>query len=134
MTALQLAALRGVAVDIVLPARNNHRLVGWAMRPHVRPLLIAGCRLWLSPPPFDHSKLTTIDQRWSLVGSANWDMRSLRLNFEMTVEVYDPVFAAALAARIDARCVERLTLADIDQRPFAQKLRDAAARLTMPYI
>jgi cardiolipin synthase A/B len=134
VTALQLAALRGVAVDIVLPARNNHRLVGWATPPHVRPLLVAGCNLWLSPPPFDHSKLATIDDLWSLIGSANWDMRSLRLNFEMTVEVYDPLFASALAARIDTRCVQRLTLADIDQRPFVYKLRDAAARLTMPYI
>jgi cardiolipin synthase len=134
VTALQLAALRGVLVNIVLPAKNNHRLVGWATPPHVRPLLHAGCNLWLSPPPFDHSKLMTIDDQWSLIGSANWDMRSLRLNFEMTVEIYDRDFAAALAGRIDARCVHRLTLADIDGRPFLYKLRDAAARLTMPYI
>jgi cardiolipin synthase A/B len=134
VTALQLAALRGVAVHIVMPARNNHRLVGWAMWPHIRPLLVSGCAIWLSPPPFDHSKLMTIDGQWSLIGSANWDMRSLRLNFEMTFELYNRDFAVALAGRIDARCIRRTTLAEIDERPFLYKLRDAAARLAMPYI
>jgi cardiolipin synthase len=134
VTALQLAALRGVAVHIVLPARNNHLLVGWAMRPHIRPLLVSGCAIWLSPPPFDHSKLMTIDGQWSLIGSANWDMRSLRLNFEMTFELYNREFATALGDRIDTRCVRRMSLTEIDKRPFVFKLRDAAARLTMPYI
>ena len=134
VTALQLAALRGVDVQLVLPAVNNHRLVAWAVRTHVRPLLQAGCRLWRAPPPFDHSKLMTIDGKWSLVGSANWDMRSLRLNFELTLETYDPDFAGRLSAIIDARRTRPVTLAEIDSRPFVVKLRDAAARLTMPYI
>ena len=134
ITALQLAALRGVDVHVVLPAHNNHRLVAWAARPHIRPLLEAGCHLWRSPPPFDHSKLMTIDGEWSLIGSANWDMRSLRLNFELTVEVYDADLAARLAEIIDSRCVQPITLEEIDRRPFIVKLRDAAARLSMPYI
>ena len=134
LTALQLAALRGVDVQLVLPAMNNHRLVAWAVRTHVRPLLEAGCRLWRAPPPFDHSKLMTIDGKWSLIGSANWDMRSLRLNFELTLETYDPDFAGRLSAIIDARRARPVTLAEIDGRPFVVKLRDAAARLTMPYI
>ena len=76
----------------------------------------------------------TVDGEWSLIGSANWDMRSLRLNFELTVEFYDRGLAEEVAALIDARCVQRTTLAELDQRPFLFKLRDAAARLTMPYI
>ena len=107
ITALQLAALRGVEVRIVLPAHNNHRLVAWAARTHIRPLLQSGCGVWRSPPPFDHSKLMTIDGEWSLIGSANWDMRSLRLNFELTVEVYDRDLAEKLAEIIDARCDRR---------------------------
>jgi len=134
VTALQLAALRGVDVQLVLPAANNHRLVAWAVRTHVRPLLQSGCRLWRAPPPFDHSKLMTIDGKWSLVGSANWDMRSLRLNFELTLETYDPDFANRLSAIIDAHRARPITLAEIDGRWFVVKLRDAAARLTMPYI
>ena len=134
VTALALASLRGVAVNIVIPAVNNHRLVGWAVWPHIRPLVLAGCRLWKNPPPFDHAKLMTIDEQWSLVGSANWDIRSLRLNFELTVEVYDREFAASVSRRIEARCLQPITLAEIDARPWLVKLRDAAARLTMPYI
>jgi cardiolipin synthase len=134
ITALQLAVLRGVDVHIFLPARNNHRLVAWAAQTHIRPLLEAGCHFWRGPPPFDHSKLMTIDGVWNLIGSANWDMRSLRLNFELAVEVYDPELGARLAEIIDARRARPITLDDIDSRRFIIKLRDAAARLAMPYI
>jgi cardiolipin synthase len=134
LTALQLAALRGVEVHLVLPAVNNQILVGWAAPPHMRPLLVAGCHVWRSPPPFDHTKLMTVDGEWSLIGSANWDMRSLRLNFELTAEFYEADLANALVRRIGERCVNPISLADIDGRPFLVKLRDAAARLTLPYI
>jgi cardiolipin synthase A/B len=134
VTALQLAVLRGVQVDLLLPSRNNHRLVAWASQTHIRPLLEAGCHVWRSPPPFDHSKLMTIDGVWSLIGSANWDMRSLRLNFELAVEVYDSELATKLAGMIDARRIQPITLDDIDSRQFIVRLRDAAARLAMPYI
>ena len=134
ITALRLAVLRGVDVRLVLPGTNNHPVVGWAARTHIRPLLQTGCRVWRSPPPFDHSKLMTVDGEWSLIGSANWDTRSLRLNFELTVEFYDPDLAAKLAQIIDAKCVEPISLEEIDKRPFVAKLRDAAARLSMPYI
>lgn len=134
LTALRLAALRGVDVDIVLPARNNHPFVAWAAQAHVRPILESGCCIWLNPPPFDHSKLMTIDGAWSLVGSANWDARSLRLNFEITVEFRDADLAAQLEKVIDARCGHPLTLEALDARPLPIKLRDAAIRLAMPYI
>ena len=90
--------------------------------------------LWRRAPPFDHSKLMTIDGSWSLIGSANWDMRSLRLNFELTVEFYDTDLAGKLAGMIDARCARPITLEEIDKRPLPVKLRDAAARLAMPCI
>ena len=134
ITALRLAALRGVEVDIVLPALNNHPFVAWAAQAHVRPILESGCRIWFNPPPFDHSKLMTIDGTWSLVGSANWDARSLRLNFEITVEFRDAGLAAQLERVIDARCGHPLTLSALDARPLPIKLRDAAIRLAMPYI
>lgn len=134
ITALQLAALRGVAVDIFIPARNNHRLMGWAMQAHIRPLLKAGCRIWRSPKPFDHSKLATVDDSWSLIGSANWDARSLRLNFEITMEFYDGDLAARLAGLIDGKRGEAVTLEQIDGRWPIVKIRDAAARLLMPYL
>ncbi len=134
MAALSLAALRGVAVDIVVPQRSNHRFIDWGMRAHVDPLLQAGCHIWYNPPPFDHSKLMVVDEGWSLVGSSNWDMRSFRLNFELDVEIYDPAMAAALAGIIRQRRGRRLRAAELAQRPFPVRLRDAAMRLALPYI
>jgi cardiolipin synthase len=52
--------------------------------------------VFLSPPPFDHSKLMTVDDAWTFVGSANWDARSLRLNFEFNVECYDLALTATV--------------------------------------
>ncbi|HWK47679.1 MAG TPA: phospholipase D-like domain-containing protein [Stellaceae bacterium] len=133
-SALALAALRGIEVDIAIPEIGNHRVVDWATRAHIRPLLVAGCRLWHAPPPFDHSKLMTVDAAWSLVGSANWDLRSLRLNFEMNLEIYHTAFAAQLGEVIQGKFGRRVTIADLDRRPLAGRLRDAAARLLLPYL
>ncbi len=133
-SALELAAQRGVAVDLVLPERSNMRPVDWATRAHLPPLLAAGCRLWYSAPPFDHSKLMAIDGLWSTVGSANWDIRSFRLNFELNVEVYDPAFATEIEAVIDAKRARPVPPAELEARPFAIRVRDAAARLMLPYL
>jgi len=136
ISALNLAALRGVAVDVVLPAKNNLPFVHWASQAHWWQILERGCRLWLTPPPFDHSKLFIVDDGWTLIGSTNWDPRSLRLNFEFNVEAYDPSLARTLAAWFDQRRQEarEVTLAEADSRPFAVRLRDGAARLLTPYL
>jgi cardiolipin synthase len=133
-SALALAALRGVAVDIAIPETGNHPIVDWATRAEIRPLLDAGCRLWHAPPPFDHSKLMTVDAAWSLVGSANWDLRSLRLNFELNLEAYDEGFSASLDTVIDAKLGRRITAGQLAQRSFPGVVRDAAARLLLPYL
>lgn len=136
ISALNLAALRGVRVDIVLPGQNNLPFVHWASQAHWWQVLERGCRLWLSPPPFDHSKLFLVDDAWALVGSTNWDPRSLRLNFEFNLEAYDPALAGRLAAWFDARRQQArpVTLAEVDARPTAVRLRDGLARLLTPYL
>jgi cardiolipin synthase len=133
-TALSLAAMRGVDVQVVIPERGNHRLVDWAVRANVGPLLRDGVRVWRCPPPFRHSKVMVVDGAWSLVGSSNWDMRSFRLNFELCVEVYDPKFAAGLAGLVVGNAAHRLELAEINGRSFPLRIRDAAARLLLPYL
>ncbi len=136
VTALNLAALRGVRVDIILPAKNNLPFVHWASRALWWQVLQRGCHLWLTPPPFDHSKLMIVDGHWVLFGSANWDARSLRLNFELNVEGYSRAFAAEMekiiAQKISA--ARAVTLAEVDDRPLPAKLRDALARLFSPYL
>jgi cardiolipin synthase len=134
LTALTLASLRGVDVRLVMPGVNNHRMVGWAVEAHIRPLLEGGCSLYRSQPPFDHAKLMTVDDEWSLIGSANWDARSLRLNFELGLEVYDRDLCQRLSTLIDEKCGTPVTLSDIDGRPFVIKLRDATTRLALPYL
>jgi len=134
VTALALASMRGIGVDIVLPERSNHPVMDWAIGAEIGPLLEAGCRIWRNPPPFEHSKLMTIDGAWCLIGSANWDTRSFRLNFELNVEIYDP----ALAARLDQLMAEkrgrRFGEKELARRPLPIRLRDAGARLLLPYL
>lgn len=136
ITALRLASLRGVEVDVVLPARGNLRVVQWAAMAQLWQVLERGCRVHLTPPPFDHTKLLVVDGLWTLVGSTNWDARSLRLNFEFNVECWDPALAARCEALVDALTAEArpITLADVDGRSLPVRLRDGAARLLSPYL
>jgi cardiolipin synthase A/B len=134
ITALALAAMRNVGVDIVLPEHSNHPTVDWAMRAHIGPLLAAGCRVWTHKPPFDHSKLMAVDGIWCLVGSANWDMRSFRLNFEINLEVYQSSIVEQVSTKIAANQTTRLLQADLDRRSLAGRLRDNAAHLMLPYL
>jgi len=130
--ALGLAAMRGIKVDILLPENSNHAILDWARRVPLRPLIEAGCRIWMMPAPFDHSKLMTIDDSWSFIGSANWDTRSFRLNFELNVELHDAAFARQIVeSKKPQRC---LTLAEIDGDPLPIRLRNSAARLLQPYL
>jgi cardiolipin synthase A/B len=135
-TALNVAALRGVEVNIVVPEKNNLVLVQWASQAMWWQLLARGCRMWLSPPPFDHTKLMLVDDVWTLVGSANWDPRSLRLNFEFNVECYDGELAGQLSQLVARKqqASRRISLQDVDARPLPIKLRDGLARLASPYL
>ncbi len=134
--ALNAAALRGINVHALLPSENNVPLVHWACHAVLPHLLERGCRVYLSPPPFDHTKLLLVDGIWSLVGSTNWDARSLRLNFEFNVECYSLKLGAELesivTSRIDAS--RELTLEEFHRRKMALRLRDGFARLLSPYL
>jgi cardiolipin synthase len=133
---LNLTALRGVEVDIVLPERNNLPFMKWASMHMLAQIIEQGCRVWFSPPPFDHSKLMVVDGEWSMVGSANWDSRSFRLNFELSLECYDRGLASSLGAVIEERMASgrRVTLDELGARPLAVRLRDGAARLLSPFL
>jgi cardiolipin synthase len=136
IAALSVAALRGVRVDIVLPSRGNIPVAMWATRAMLWQLLKPGCHVHLTPQPFDHTKLLVIDRAWTLIGTTNWDPRSLRLNFELDVECYDERFASDVQALVDQRiAISRpFTLADADGRPFVKRVRDGLARLLSPYL
>lgn len=136
ITALYVAALRGVRVEILLPEENNLRFVQWASTAQLWQILQHGCRVFLGAPPFDHTKLFVVDGAYVLLGSANWDPRSLRLNFELDLECWSTELGARLDAFVDAKLssARELSLADVDGRSWWVKVRDGLARLWSPYL
>lgn len=134
ISALSLASLRGVAVNVILPAQSNKSAVDHATRANIPQMLQAGCRIWRNPPPFDHSKLMVVDGVWSLIGSSNWDMRSFRLNFEMNLEVYSTDLAQILETRMLGKRSALLTSEDLARRSIPTRVRDAGFRLLLPYL
>jgi cardiolipin synthase len=136
ISALHVAALRGVRVDIVLPSEVNIPIVQWAATAQLWQVLRPGCRVYETPMPFDHTKLLVVDREWVLVGSSNWDPRSLRLNFELDVECHDPRLAAEMDDLVSAKIASgrRVTLEEVDGRPLTLRVGHALARLLSPYL
>jgi len=136
ISALDAAALRGVEVDIVLPEHSNLPWVRWAVFGQLWQVLDRGCRVWLHAGSFDHSKLMLVDGAWTLFGSANWDTRSLRLNFELNMEGYSTELGQQMEQLVQARIAgsRALSLAQVDARSLPVKLRDGIARLFAPYL
>lgn len=136
ITALNVSALRGVEVEIAMPMESNLRFVDWAADAQASQLLQGGVRLVLTRPPFDHTKLMLVDGLWCFFGSANWDSRSLRLNFELNVECYDSELAARLDALVDEKIEtgEELSLEWVRAQSLPVRLRNGFARLLSPYL
>ena len=136
VSALNLASMRGVQVDIILPSRINPPFVLCASRAMWSQVLQHGCRMWLTPPPFDHSKLMLVDGCWVLLGSANWDSRSLRLNFEFNLECYNTELAQQLDQWVETKRngAHPVTLEEVNSRSLSARLRDGIARLLTPYL
>jgi len=136
IAALNVAALRGVEVDILIPKVNDNPFVDWAMTATLWQVLGGGCRVWRTRPPFDHTKVMVVDGAWVLLGSANFDPRSLRLNFEFNVECFDRTLAGGLESSILAKRdgAEEVTLRKVNGRRLVVKMRDGIARLFSPYL
>lgn len=136
VSALITTAMRGVDVVIVLPATSNLPFVHWATRALLGELIANGVRVYYQRPPFAHTKLFLLDGVWSLIGSANMDARSLRLNFELNLTVFDLDLAERIKAHF-ARALDgaqEVTLAELKSRSLPVKLRDNFARLFSPYL
>lgn len=136
ISALNVTAMRGVEVDIILPEKTDQFYVKWAMAAQLWQVLNHGCRVWMTTGPFDHSKLMIVDGAWSLFGSANWDLRSLRLNFEFDVECYSEELGQQLEAIVESKRSDarRVTIEELDNRSLPVRLRDGSARLFAPFL
>ena len=136
IAAINSASLRGVQVEILLPEKNNLPYVAWASNAYLFELLELKTHIYFQPPPFVHSKLLLIDDEYALVGSANLDPRSLRLNFEFNVEIYAQDTLAELIDHFDAcrLAAREVTLEDVDRRSMPLRLRDSFCKLFSPYL
>jgi len=134
--ALIAARLRGVDVQILLPGENNIKPAHWASRNILRLILEIDLFIAYQSPPFVHSKILLVDDQYSLIGSANMDPRSLRLNYELGVELFDSRTNQRLSEyfvkrRADA---QQITRQEIDNRSLPERLRDSLAWLFSPYL
>ncbi|GMU34329.1 MAG: cardiolipin synthase [Planctomycetia bacterium] len=134
--ALASAAFRGVRVRLMLPARSDHRIVLWAARSYYEELLESGVEIYEYSEGMLHAKTVVVDRRWAMVGSANMDERSFRINFELTSLLYDAGLAQDLHADFDAlreRAV-RITPEYLQKWTYLQNLTMGAARLATPLL
>lgn len=136
VAALEATTLRGVSVSVVVPRRSNLRYIDWAMLHWIPALVARGVRVHLQPPPFSHAKLLVIDRRYAHIGSVNVDTRSLRLNFEIAVEVYDERFCGQLSAFITqyARASPPMSVEETRSVPLLPRVRNALCWLVSPYL
>jgi cardiolipin synthase len=136
VVALEAAALRGVTVSLVLPRRSNLHYIDWATLHWLPALLARGVQVHLQEPPFSHAKLFVVDREYAHIGSANVDTRSLRLNFEIAVEVFDASLGAELArfiADLQSRA-PALTAASVSQATLLARIRNSLCWLISPYL
>ncbi|HEY2841221.1 MAG TPA: cardiolipin synthase [Pirellulales bacterium] len=134
--ALASAAARGVQVTIVIPRRVDSRLVRLASEAHKGDLLAAGVRIVLFEGGLLHTKSITVDGRMCLFGSLNLDPRSLQLNFEITLAIYDAGFTGALRD-LQADYISQATQLDLkrwETRSITTRFVDNAARLLSPLL
>jgi len=134
--ALNLAVARGVDVKIITPKHNNIPPVRWASRTLYPSMLERGVKIYENQGVFDHTKFMTVDGLWSLIGSTNWDPRSLRLNFEFNLACFDNDLAAELNAGFKEKLKESLLVAqkDLDAEGPLAHLRDGIARMFIPVL
>lgn len=134
--ALIAAELRGVDVKILLPEKTNIHLAHWAALHNLRYILDRDLRVYLQPAPFIHTKAILVDDDYALIGSANLDPRSLRLNFELVVEVFNKTFASQLGEYFNARLADASLLDEtrLKRLPRWMKVRNALAWLFSPYL
>lgn len=136
IVALQTAAMRGVDVRLLLPRRNNHPFVGQAGRSFYEELLEAGVAIHEYGPGMIHAKTMVVDGTVAMVGSANMDLRSFRLNFEVHALVHDATTAAQLEACFEADLAVSSPIDPVgfSVRPWTQKVIQGAARLLSPLM
>ena len=132
--ALRIAALSGVDVRIMIPCKPDHPFVYWATLSFVGDMLDAGVRAYTYDDGFLHAKTIVVDRKAGSVGSANWDVRSFRLNFEANAFFYDAAVGAELARAFeeDLAVSTEITPEGYQARPIGIRVKESVSRLFSP--
>ncbi|WP_428898463.1 cardiolipin synthase [Parelusimicrobium proximum] len=136
LKAVEMTAMKGVEVNIIIPELGDHKYMTWAMEANYERILACGANIYLSRLPFDHSKSTVVDGAWVFVGSANWDERSFKLNFECNIELMDRTLAKELddLAEKKKALSKKLSYNVYKNKPLRIKIRNNIFRLMTPYL
>lgn len=136
ISALGVAALRGVKIEILVPDPTNSLLVQWSSIDYLRKVQEFGCKVWSDAGPFNHTKMMIVDSSWSLLGSSNWDPRSLRLNFEFNLECHSDALAVQMEAYWDSQLKDARPWdhPNRTERSLLLEIRDGIARLFVPLL
>jgi cardiolipin synthase len=136
LSALELAANRGVDVRLLISEKNDHPWLVTVGRSYYDELLAAGVRLFEYSAGVNHAKVALMDDRWIMVGSANLDYRSMRLNFELNLLVQSPAQNTVLAGILERDFADSLEIQPtaFARRPFRQKLLEATLRPLSPLL
>jgi len=136
LVALETAALRGVDVRLVVPAHSNYPVAKWAGESFYDGLLDAGVRIFEYGPEMLHTKALIVDGSFATVGSANLDVRSFRLNFELVAVVYDAdiVFELTELHSADQRGSRELSHAEWGRRSWGHRIREGVGKLLSPML
>ncbi len=136
LAALQLCAARGVEVRLLISEKSDHPLLVKVGRSYYEELLRFGVQVFEYSVGINHAKTILVDDDWLMVGSANSDNRSMRLNFELNVLVQAPQAARELAAMLgeDFAASREITLLDFLHRPLRRRLLEAALRPFAPLL
>ncbi|HEX7057762.1 MAG TPA: phospholipase D-like domain-containing protein [Bacilli bacterium] len=136
VTALKLAAAKGVDIKVVIPGKPDTRLVHWASLSYVLELLAAGVEFYEYQKGFIHSKVLIADGTMATVGSANLDMRSFYCNFELNAVLFDRAVISRLERDFanDLQDSQAMCAENFAGRPKSQQLKEMAARMLSPLL
>ncbi|HZK34402.1 MAG TPA: cardiolipin synthase [Bacillota bacterium] len=134
--ALNIAALGGVDVRIMIPSFPDHPFVHWASTSFLSELLDSGARAFVYKKGFLHSKILAVDGRVASIGTSNFDMRSFKMNFEINAAIYDKATVSKLEGQFlnDIKDCDEMTLDSYAKRPVTMKVKESISRLLAPLL
>lgn len=136
LEALKIAGLSGVDVRVIIPSKPDHPFVYWASLSYIGELLQAGVKFYTYQEGFMHSKVIVMDDVVSSVGTANLDIRSFKLNFEVNAFIYDENINKEITEKIheDFKKCKEITIEEYEKRSIVVKFKESVSRLLSPIL